>query len=38
MSGSVTLTANSSIIFLLRDDGVDISGAVLPSDAGWSVL
>ncbi|QUH03613.1 SDR family oxidoreductase [Saccharopolyspora erythraea] len=27
----------ASITFLLSDDGVNISGAVLPSDGGWSV-
>ncbi|MEU6718389.1 SDR family oxidoreductase [Nonomuraea sp. NPDC046802] len=27
----------SSITFLLSDDGANVSGAVLPSDGGWSV-
>lgn len=27
----------ASITFLLSDDGVNISGAILPSDGGWSV-
>ncbi|PRX46649.1 NAD(P)-dependent dehydrogenase (short-subunit alcohol dehydrogenase family) [Prauserella shujinwangii] len=27
----------ASITFLLSDDGVNVSGAVLPSDGGWSV-
>jgi NAD(P)-dependent dehydrogenase (short-subunit alcohol dehydrogenase family) len=27
----------ASITFLLSDDGVNINGAVLPSDGGWSV-
>lgn len=27
----------ASVTFLLSDDGVNISGAVLPSDGGWSV-
>jgi NAD(P)-dependent dehydrogenase (short-subunit alcohol dehydrogenase family) len=26
----------ASITFLLSDDGVNINGAVLPSDGGWS--
>jgi NAD(P)-dependent dehydrogenase (short-subunit alcohol dehydrogenase family) len=26
-----------SITFLLSDDGVNINGAILPSDGGWSV-
>jgi len=25
------------ITFLLSDDGVNINGAILPSDGGWSV-
>jgi NAD(P)-dependent dehydrogenase (short-subunit alcohol dehydrogenase family) len=27
----------ASITFLLSDDGVNINGAVLPADGGWSV-
>jgi NAD(P)-dependent dehydrogenase (short-subunit alcohol dehydrogenase family) len=27
----------ASITFLLSDDGVNVNGAVLPSDGGWSV-
>ncbi|MBB3664753.1 NAD(P)-dependent dehydrogenase (short-subunit alcohol dehydrogenase family) [Prauserella sediminis] len=27
----------ASITFLLSDDGVNVSGAILPSDGGWSV-
>jgi NAD(P)-dependent dehydrogenase (short-subunit alcohol dehydrogenase family) len=27
----------ASIAFLLSDDGVNVNGAVLPSDGGWSV-
>ena len=27
----------ASITFLLSDDAVNVSGAVLPSDGGWSV-
>jgi NAD(P)-dependent dehydrogenase (short-subunit alcohol dehydrogenase family) len=27
----------ASITFLLSDDGVNINGAILPSDGGWSV-
>jgi NAD(P)-dependent dehydrogenase (short-subunit alcohol dehydrogenase family) len=27
----------ASITFLLSDDGVNVSGAVLPSDGAWSV-
>ena len=27
----------ASIVFLLSDDGVNINGAILPSDGGWSV-
>jgi NAD(P)-dependent dehydrogenase (short-subunit alcohol dehydrogenase family) len=27
----------ASITFLLSDDGININGAVLPSDGGWSV-
>ena len=27
----------ASITFLLSDDAVNINGAVLPSDGGWSV-
>jgi hypothetical protein len=27
----------ASITFLLSDDGVNIIGAILPSDCGWSV-
>ena len=26
----------ASITFLLSDDGVNVSGAILPSDGGWS--
>jgi NAD(P)-dependent dehydrogenase (short-subunit alcohol dehydrogenase family) len=26
----------ASITFLLSDDGVNINGAILPSDGGWS--
>ncbi|WP_207453969.1 SDR family NAD(P)-dependent oxidoreductase [Herbiconiux sp. SYSU D00978] len=28
----------ASITFLLSDDGTNVSGAILPSDAGWSAL
>jgi NAD(P)-dependent dehydrogenase (short-subunit alcohol dehydrogenase family) len=27
----------ASITFLLSDDSVNINGAILPSDGGWSV-
>jgi len=27
----------ASITFLLSDDGVNVNGAILPSDGGWSV-
>ncbi|MFF0156003.1 SDR family oxidoreductase [Streptomyces sp. NPDC005263] len=27
----------ASITFLLSDDGINVNGAVLPSDGGWSV-
>jgi NAD(P)-dependent dehydrogenase (short-subunit alcohol dehydrogenase family) len=27
----------ASITFLLSDDGVNVNGAILPSDSGWSV-
>jgi NAD(P)-dependent dehydrogenase (short-subunit alcohol dehydrogenase family) len=27
----------ASITFLLSDDGTNVSGAILPSDGGWSV-
>ena len=27
----------ASITFLLSDDGVNINGAIVPSDGGWSV-
>ena len=27
----------ASITFLLSDDGININGAILPSDGGWSV-
>jgi NAD(P)-dependent dehydrogenase (short-subunit alcohol dehydrogenase family) len=27
----------ASITFLLSDDAVNINGAILPSDGGWSI-
>jgi hypothetical protein len=27
----------ASIAFLLSDDAVNINGAILPSDSGWSI-
>ncbi len=35
------VTANqlaASITFLLSDDGVNLTGAILPSDGGWSAI
>ena len=36
MAEAVQLAA--SITFLLSDDGTNVSGAILPSDGGWSII